>query len=535
MLPEVNPGEFQSDGRHIQPAVMAQRRVDSIQPVLAGFVLGVWWVASRLSSLTPGGHLCKEVRYRNRSLIDIFLRIKDNPCNANGDRMAEISETLNQESIARAWNRVVVAVSIAFAIAAISIVFVVPSGEAPDEPAHIEYIDSLLINSELPHDQSDAVIHGYESHQPPLYYATTAGLFRLLGIRAIDLQFVADQDFHFAGDGRPAFLKRPGTESESAEKRVTLARTTSVLYGLVFVFSMFFLLSAATNNAPQGFVAGTIFCLSPQIVFSSGTVNNDIGLAAFGTLVIASIAKGLSFPLERTFWLFIGSVSAGLAVWMKASGAAYLPAVFIVALMEVLRRNWRSVFAAVVPCSALVIAGMYSNFMRFGSLFPQLPTGWDSEGKTSIGRLFDEPWWIVSTWGSFWAKFGWFNLPLPKATYLWFLLPSASIIVGVLAMAHQSRTNRKLLALLLTIVVTNLLLFTVYLTQVDWQPQGRYLFPSIGAFSVFCAIGLKSMTRIVPERLRVSTTVAVCFSAGAVCFYSIWFIWQNYMKWSTIM
>ncbi len=449
--------------------------------------------------------------------------------------MAEISETLNRESTAQSWNRLVPTVSIAFAVAAISIVFVVPSGEAPDEPAHIEYIDSILINRELPHDKSDAAVDGYESHQPPLYYATTAGLFGILGIEAIDFPFVADEDFEFSGDGRPAFLRRHGPEMKGAAIRVTLARTTSVLYGLMFVFSMFFLLGTATDYAPQGIVAGTIFCLSPQIVFSSGTVNNDIGLVAFGTLAVAGIAKGLSSPVEKSFWLFVGSASAGLAVWMKVSGAAFVSAVFVAALLGVLRRHWSSVLATVIPCSMLVLAWMYSNFIRFESIIPRLPTGWDSEGNTSVARLFGEPWWIVSTWGSFWAKFGWFNLPLPSAAYIWFLVPSVLIIVGIFAMVTESRTNRNLLATLLAIVITNLFLFSVYLTQVDWQPQGRYLFPSIGSFAVFCAFGLKTMTRFVPERLRVSSAVVLSFSAGAVCFFAIWFIWRNYANWSTIL
>lgn len=449
--------------------------------------------------------------------------------------MAETPGPSNNDQMQRLWNRLVLATVVAFAIAAVTVTVVVPGGEAPDEPAHIEYIDHILINDEFPHSSSDKHEYSYESHQPPLYYATTAGLFRLVGLEAVGFEFAPDPEFQFIGNGRPAFLPHEGAEHESALNRVRLARSTSVLFGLIFAVSLFMLLGTATHKETQGFLAGVVFCLSPQVVFSSGTVNNDIGLLAFGTLATASLVKGMLRGSEGTPWLFMASVSTGLAIWIKVPGFVYLPAIFIVALTKIRHRDRRSTLALVIPCCTLVGAWLYSNLARFGSAFPPLPTGWDAGGNTSFVRLFEEPWWVISAWGSFWAKFGWFNLPLPKAMYLWFLIPSLLVVVGFFAMARQSSASRKVLGVLLTIVLSNVVLFTVYLAQVDWQPQGRYLFPSIGAFSVLCAFGLKTMTRFVPESFRPSMAIALSLSGVLVCFYAVWYMWQNYAKWSLIL
>lgn len=57
----------------------------------------------------------------------------------------------------------------------------VPIGAAPDENAHFEYVNFLAQNGHLPvFVPRGATFSGYEYHQPPLYYALCAPLWKIL-------------------------------------------------------------------------------------------------------------------------------------------------------------------------------------------------------------------------------------------------------------------------------------------------------------------------------------------------------------------
>jgi hypothetical protein len=77
-----------------------------------------------------------------------------------------------------------------FLIFAILLVFVVPPGEAPDEPAHVFYVNFVAKNGELP-DQYHHDKRITEGHQPPLYYFIGSILNCLLNPdRIIDMNLV---------------------------------------------------------------------------------------------------------------------------------------------------------------------------------------------------------------------------------------------------------------------------------------------------------------------------------------------------------
>ncbi|HSK80764.1 MAG TPA: hypothetical protein VLQ45_30195, partial [Thermoanaerobaculia bacterium] len=55
---------------------------------------------------------------------------------------------------------------------------VIPVGEAPDEPAHLAYIDHIVGEGSLPPIGLDRSPYAYESFQPPLDYLVSALLLR---------------------------------------------------------------------------------------------------------------------------------------------------------------------------------------------------------------------------------------------------------------------------------------------------------------------------------------------------------------------
>ena len=116
------------------------------------------------------------------------------------------------------------------------------------------------------------------------------------------------------------------------------------------------------------------------------------------------------------------------------------------------------------------------------------------------------------TLGSYWADFGWFNLPAPKATYLAFFALTFSGVLGWIAgrsrepwEALRSRALRGYLfgavgATLLAHFILNL--FVV-------SPQGRILFASAAQIAFLLALGLYRLIGSEQRLLPLAASVVV--------------------------
>jgi hypothetical protein len=419
--------------------------------------------------------------------------------------------------------------SLCFLSITLSMIVVVPPGEAPDEPAHIHYIDHVLEHRGLPPAYGGTKKSTYEAHQPPLFYLVTAAFLRVTGTGPVDYPFMSDPDFEFAGDGRRAFLDQMrGGNNKRTARTVMLARLPNAVLGLFSVWAVIFLVERLRRDVGIGVAATVCFTLFPQFLFSSATVTNDTGLSAMSAIATMSLVCSIVDDPKRTRWAIMASVSTGLALWMKASGLCLFPGLLIVAILSVRRSQWKAALWFLAPAGGLGIGWFLFNYVRFGKWTPALPTGWNGEYVGALQRLLTEPWWLVSTWGSFWAKFGWFNLPMPKLTYLVFLLPTAMVVVGIVAMASRRDFKYGVLPVLLSILGTNVVLYVVYLVSADWQPQGRYLFPSIAALAAFAAVGFDEVGRWIPRRFYRVTVLAVFALFFSTSVFAVWFIRSNY-------
>ena len=114
---------------------------------------------------------------------------------------------------------------------------VVPPGEAPDEPAHLAYVDHIVEKGSLPPARPSRDLTGYESYQPPLDYLVSSGLLRMLYGGPVAYPFVAHPDFDFRTSGSRAFLPQPHAESQArALRQLRMAR---LFWGVVTVWFTF--------------------------------------------------------------------------------------------------------------------------------------------------------------------------------------------------------------------------------------------------------------------------------------------------------
>ncbi|MFB3883273.1 MAG: ArnT family glycosyltransferase [Armatimonadota bacterium] len=198
----------------------------------------------------------------------------------------------------------------------------------PDEPAHIIYVRSLATDLRFPaltHGEEDnAYLPGaartHEAHQPPLYYALAAVVWRACA-RMPD-QTVSYRDRQ---SGELRGFSVPG--------QVRAVRLLSVLFGAVtLVFAWAMARTAFPGRPELWLVAAGLIGFTPMFTYLSGVINNDSLLALifaatgwhwakllrFGTglreAVVAGLLVGVALDVKETALGFVAVMLVVLAV-----------------------------------------------------------------------------------------------------------------------------------------------------------------------------------------------------------------------------
>jgi 4-amino-4-deoxy-L-arabinose transferase-like glycosyltransferase len=411
---------------------------------------------------------------------------------------------------------------------------VTPPWQAPDEPAHYNYIAQVANNrccpvievgdwnqaylSQLtsqrfaPHLLTDLDRLQYEDHQPPLYYLLASLVFKLT-------------------DGSLLGL-----------------RLFSALMGLAVVWSTYAIGRALYPERPWiGLGAAALVAFLPQHVATLASVNNDglaegvIGVTMLATVLYLKRDDEASDRTRRAMSLqrmpFILGVLVGIGFLTKASTlllAAIVPLAIVlkwwderahvgdvgtqhaVSLQTLITRL--ALFA--IPALLLGAIWWARNVGVYGwpdflglrqhdlVVADQLRTvdfiaenGW----QAYLSRAFGE------TFNSFWGQFGWMALPMPAWTYgviqvLLLLVASGWVIeVAVLRRRREfptpSGSNRSAWIILNMTALLSLLAYVYYNTEFV-QHQGRYLFPGLIPFALWMALGVDAWRRLIFENGR---------------------------------
>jgi 4-amino-4-deoxy-L-arabinose transferase-like glycosyltransferase len=384
------------------------------------------------------------------------------------------------------------ALGLAFAVLALGsgYAMVVPEGEAPDEPAHLAYVAYLLAHHALPPLSAPPYGDRYESYQAPLDYAATALGASALGIQSLALSFQPNPAFSFFRQGSRAYLPAAGGAVEQRIRALRLAHLPWAAATAVLV--LFSCLRLAAGRLDLALAAAAPFVLAPQFLFVGATVNNDGAVSCFAALSLLALVQLLDAERPSPWAALLAGIAVGLAPFGKISGFLLLAPLGIAAAILFARRAYRAAVPLLVAAGALAALWIGLALWRFGTVFPPPPTG--LRQGLGAGRALLNPHWLGSLWLSFWGKFGWFNLRLPLFAYLFFAVPTALAVMGCFwrAAGPEERMRESWRRwLLLSAIGANLALVVVYLVRIDWQPQGRYLFPSLPALAGLAALGLR--------------------------------------------
>lgn len=371
-----------------------------------------------------------------------------------------------------------------------------PIWQAPDEPAHYNYIRALALGEGFPimeagdWDQaylSQLTSEGfpetlpvtsleYEDHQPPLYYVLATPVYLL------------------------------------SNSSVIAIRLFSLLLGAVAI-SMVMLTTRELLPAQPliAVFAGGLLAFIPQFVAICASINNDVLVYALLWLWLWLAMRYLRHATKA--WV-LGLVM-GLLLLTKTTGYSV---VILTGLLAVLRwrttgeswqNQWREWIWLLLPAVILGALWWGRNSAVYG--FPDV-MGLQRHNAIVVGqpRTAD---WIASqgfveflkgaartTFQSFWGQFGWMGVVLDARIYQGLAIYCLLLVVAILGWLIRalkqgiSQELRQGLILMAALALITAGLFIYYnLTFV--QHQGRYLFPGLPLLAVLSALGLSQVLK----------------------------------------
>lgn len=391
-----------------------------------------------------------------------------------------------------------------------------PPWQAPDEPAHFNYVAQVgehpLDPPRIAPGDWDAArlealkaarfpggtsIDGiaYEDHQPPAYY------------------YLASLAWRAAPSGTLA--------------RLRAVRLVGIALGLVTVLATYGALRALFADDPILAVGGAGFvAFLPMQLAVTAAVNNDAlaNAVAATALWVAALRANDRLPDRAAAWL--GGALAGLAILTKLTAA---PAVVLIAAAEALRARAGSagriaaraaapaaLAAAIAAPWAMRNLAVYGGADAFGlrahdAVVTGQPRTADWIAEHGMAAFMERA--VTFTFQSFWGVFGWLGVFLDGRIYAALALASAIAATGaavwvVRATRDAARGPERRAAALLGLAIALSLAGYAWYNASFVQHQGRYLFAALPAWAGLWMAGLREWARAVGRLLPIEAARA---------------------------
>lgn len=373
-----------------------------------------------------------------------------------------------------------------------------PAWQAPDEPAHYNYIRQIAENGELPVLEEEDYDHAYlrrlvdqgfprdlpiatiqyEDHQPPLYYLTAAIVYRLSGGSLIVLRLV------------------------------------NLLFGAGLVILTILVAQIIRPEWKHLPVATSAFvAFLPQHTAMMSAVNNDALAELLVALVLwLSLVLVRQSSRQRKYPVFTG-ICLGLAMLTKPTAYYAIPVcAFAVWLrFRIARRSeekvWKSLAPTLLvfgPAITIVLPWWIRNIFVYG--WPDI-LGLLRHSEVVLGQPRTADWiseygsaaWLeriaVYTFRSFWGQFGWMGVAMDFRVYVGLLFFCGIALLGnsidwrnkkpLQRTKDKLDSDSMLLLVLLATTVVGYLIYNLFFVQ----HQGRYLYPALIPIAIFFSRG----------------------------------------------
>jgi hypothetical protein len=395
-----------------------------------------------------------------------------------------------------------------------------PIQHNPDENAHLLYVQTLA-SGHLP--VFTDVMHGYENHQPPLYYALCV----------------------------PVYLAAHGLGAGAVAHAV---RGVSILLGALLIFASYRCIRLAFPEQPWA-ALGTAACvgLLPGNIALSASVTNDALTNLLAAVCLCLLAAWVGKPGvgdKQAIWL---GLVLGAGIWTKTSALVLFPTVLLACYLTARNRQTTPAKAgrtAAIACGLSGLIGLpwlLRNQLLYGDPLAQhiFVTAFSSTAQADViaralygGSIADylggvAQWTFASFWGGFdsmllfWGQnphahldpnahgaYAFLTHPLPL---IYDLLAVSCVLasVGLCRLAWERRTQAPtspsvLLPVFAVLIALVGLVFLRFILTF-FQAQGRYWYPALLPLAFFYVFGWQSL---LPR--RASFPAFVCLLSGGL-------------------
>jgi hypothetical protein len=397
---------------------------------------------------------------------------------------------------------------------------VIPTGESPDEPGHLQCIEQVAEYGRVPITEPGPVgewwgpgviLSGRMCYHMPLYYL-------MAGVLQKSIAWATDSPVHFDfPEHNPEFGSSGIMFQHQASEHIwqisepvslSIVRLLSVLLGLVTLFAAYQVAAQVFPERPAVPVLATALVSGwPQFVFLSRSINNDVLATALAAALLAVL---LRVGLPRRFPL--AALLAAGAVAAKLSMAFTVIVVLLSWSLEFWSfsdERWRYVRAFMLSIGIWILV--------FGSLLLNPTVRLHLLGSSwywtqQAGSTFALSYWLdvaALMIDSGWARFGWMNVVVPPwQAYLWWMLIAATAVLGFVSAWRTCRLRADLIRLIMVLLwMAGIAMSIVRINLVVFQPQFRFALSSLPLFAGFASGGILSTLPSL-ERVQVAAVAA---------------------------
>jgi len=383
---------------------------------------------------------------------------------------------------------------------------VTPIFEGYDEHWHYAYVQHIATGRGLPRQPPDQYHHlaQQEASQPPLYHLLAAAL--TWWVPTDDLTGYLRENPHWGAipwDYIDNLNRMIHTDAERFPYKGTvlavhIARMISALLGAGTVYSTYALartLFPTENDIALGAMA--ITALIPSFLFISGLVSND-GLVTFlSSIALLLLARLWRNQVSYSTVPLLGIV-LGSAALAKLSGLLLWPLAGLMLAIRAWRRQSLGLFVRTTiltfSLAALICGWWYiRNLMLYGDM-TGLNMMLDAVGRREPGfELQDVLGDFQAIRWSYWAFFGWANVPVAGWLYRVYDLISLMALIGlgfyIVRAIRDHRWSDLLAIVFLSVWLSMIILGLVRWTLTTPGSNGRLLYPAISAISILLVRG----------------------------------------------
>jgi len=258
-----------------------------------------------------------------------------------------------------------------------------PIWEAPDEPAHFQYVQLLAQRHQLPTLNEDlpglTAADRQELHQPPLFYLLAAPLVLPVNLNS-NPSWLLNPYFtwpnHPLRNGIAVHMVAEQWPFHGQVLGVHLMRLTSVLLGAATVLVVYLIAVHIGLGSAFALLGASIAALTPAFFISSSAIDNDNAAILCSSVTLLSAL--VTLRQKRRQWLGFASFGActGLALLSKNDALFLLPVGALLAAVVAIRdclglSSWYAVKRAALHVLVMsAVCGLVAGWYYRGPLWP---------------------------------------------------------------------------------------------------------------------------------------------------------------------